>query len=357
MSEQDLVIETVRDILTGFEPFVLTAERRWDAGLWAALAEAGLTGVGLPEEAGGSGGELPDAVAIVATLARGAAAVPVAEQILVAGPVLVAADLDLPSPEQPTTFAVADAVAVHPVDDGDGPGRFTLTGAVTDIAWAGVASHVAVLAPAPAGIEGSVLALVDASRLPATDAFNLAGEPRGSLVLDEAPASGALLTEAQAGEVRARYALARAVQLAAALEQVLAWTVQYAGERHQFGRPLGKFQAIQMELAEMAGEVTAVTALTDAAVQSLDRGSPDLVLAAAAAKVRAGAAVEVVARLAHQVHGAIGFTQEHKLHHLTRRLWSWRDEAGSDLAWARVLGAGLLADGPDGLWPALTRVV
>jgi acyl-CoA dehydrogenase len=357
MSEQDLVIETVRDILTGFEPFVLTAERRWDAGLWAALAEAGLTGVGLPEEAGGSGGELADAVAIVATLARGAAAVPVAELILVAGPVLVAADLDLPSPEQPTTFAVADAVTVHPVDDGDGPGRFTLTGAVTDIAWAGVASHVAVLAPAPAGIEGSVLALVDASRLPATDAFNLAGEPRGSLVLDEAPASGALLTEAQAGEVRARYALARAVQLAAALEQVLAWTVQYAGERHQFGRPLGKFQAIQMELAEMAGEVTAVTALTDAAVQSLDRGSPDLVLAAAAAKVRAGAAVEVVARLAHQVHGAIGFTQEHKLHHLTRRLWSWRDEAGSDLAWARVLGAGLLADGPEGLWPALTRVV
>jgi acyl-CoA dehydrogenase len=356
MSDQDLVVETVRDILSGYEPFVLTAERRWDAGLWSVLADAGLTGVGLPEEAGGSGGELADAVAIVRTLASGAAAVPVAEQILVAGPALLAADLDLPSPEQPTTFAVADAVTVHPVDNGDGPGRFTLTGTVTDVAWAGVAGHVAVLAPAPAGIEGAVLALVDASGLPATDAFNLAGEPRGSLVLDQAPASGALLTEAQAGEVRARYALARAVQLAAALEQVLAWTVQYAGERQQFGRPLGKFQAIQMELAEMAGEVTAVTALTDAAVQALDRGE-NAVLAAAAAKVRAGAAVEVVARLAHQVHGAIGFTQEHKLHHLTRRLWSWRDEAGSDLAWSRVLGAGLLADGPDEFWPALTRVV
>jgi acyl-CoA dehydrogenase len=356
MSDQDLVVETVRDILSGFEPFVLTAERRWDAGLWGALADAGLTGVGLPEEAGGSGGELADAVAIVATVAKGAGAVPVAEQILVAGPALVTADLDLPAPEQPLTFAVADAVTVHPVDNGDGPGRFTLNGTVTDLAWAGVASHVAVLAPAPAGLDGALLAVIDASRLEATDAFNLAGEPRGSLVVDQAPASGALLTEVQAGEVRARFALARAVQLAAALEQVLAWTVQYAGERHQFGRPLGKFQAIQMELAEMAGEVTAVAALTDAAVQALDRGSADVVLAAAAAKVRAGAAVEVVARLAHQVHGAIGFTQEHKLHHLTRRLWSWRDEAGSDLAWSRVLGAGLLAD-EDGLWPALTRVV
>jgi acyl-CoA dehydrogenase len=356
MSDQDLVIETVRDILSGFEPFALTAERRWDSGLWTALAEAGLTGVGLPEEAGGSGGELADAVAIVRTLAAGAGAVPVAEQLLVAGPALVAADLDLPSPELPLTFAVADAVRVHPVDNGDGPGRFTLTGTVPDVAWAGVASGVALLAPAPAGIGGSVLALVDASRLPTTDASNLAGEPRGSLVLDAAPASGALLTEAQAADVRARYALARAVQLAAALERVLAWTVQYAGERHQFGRPLGKFQAIQMELAEMAGEVTAVTALTDAAVQSLDHGDAGFVLAAAAAKVRAGVAVEVVARLAHQVHGAIGFTQEHKLHHLTRRLWSWRDEAGSDLAWSRVLGAGLLAD-EDGLWPALTRVV
>ena len=241
------------------------------------------------------------------------------------------------------------------VDDGDGPGRFTLTGTATDVAWAGVATHVAVLAPRRR-LDGPVLALVDASALEATDAFNLAGEPRGSLVLDAGAGVGALLTEAQADGLRARFALARAVQLAAALEQVLAWTVQYAGEREQFGRPLGKFQAIQMELAEMAGEVTAVTALTDAAVQALDRGRGRRARRRGG-EGAGGAAVEVVARLAHQVHGAIGFTQEHKLHHLTRRLWSWRDEAGSELAWSRVLGAGLLADGPDGLWPALTRVV
>jgi acyl-CoA dehydrogenase len=114
---------------------------------------------------------------------------------------------------------------------------------------------------------------------------------------------------------------------------------------------------VQVELAQMAGEVTATTALVDAAVQALDRGEDTVVLAAAAAKVRAGEAVQTVARLAHQVHGAIGFTQEHRLHHLTRRCWSWRDEAGSELVWSRTLGAGLLAGGADDLWPALTRVV
>jgi acyl-CoA dehydrogenase len=355
-SDQDLVVQTVRDILGGHEPFALTADTVWDAGLWADLAEAGLTGVGLPEEAGGSGGELADAVAVVRTLAAGAGAVPVAEQLLAAGPALLAADLDLPDPAQPLTLAVAGAVHAEPSDDGDGPGRWTLTGTATDVAWAGVARHVAVLAQPPEGIEGAVLALVDAEGLATSDARNLAGEPRGSLVLGGVPASGALLTPARAGGVRARYALARAVQLAAALEQVLAWTVRYAGERHQFGRPLGRFQAVQMELAQMAGEVTAVSALVDAAVQALGRGD-DVVLPAAAAKVRAGAAVEVVARLAHQVHGAIGFTQEHKLHHLTRRLWSWRDEAGSELTWSQVLGVGLLAEGGDRLWPALTRAV
>jgi acyl-CoA dehydrogenase len=352
MSDTDLVVETVRDILAGHEPFVLSDERPWDEGLWAALADAGLTGVGLPEEAGGSGGELADAVAVVATLARGAAAVPVAEQLLVAGPALVAAGLELPSPEQPLSISVGGAVTAAASDDGDGPGRFLLTGTATDVAWAGVARHLAVLASGPAG---PVLALVDVTGMEATHAANLAGEPRGSLVFDDAAASGALLTDAQVTELQARYALARAVQLSAALDQVLSWTVQYAGERQQFGRPLGKFQAIQMELAEMAGEVTAVTALVDAAVQALDR-QESVTLAAAAAKVRAGAAVEVVARLAHQVHGAIGFTQEYKLHHLTRRCWSWRDEAGTEVAWSRVLGAGLVAD-PDGLWPALTHVV
>lgn len=348
MSDRDLVVETIRNILAAHQPFVLTPQKRWDDRLWADLAATGLTGVGLPEDVGGSGGELADAVAVVATLAAGAAAVPAAEQLLVGGPALVSAGLGLPPIEDPLSVLVADTVTAR--TDGRG---WSLTGTAADVPWGGVAQHLAALV---AGPEGPVLALIAVGELAASAAANLAGEPRGSLVLDGVRATGAaVLTPAQADEVRGRFALARAVQMSAALQQVLAWTVQYAGEREQFGRPLGKFQAIQMELAEMAGEATVAAALVDAAVQALDRSEGPLP-AAAAAKVRAGQAVEVVARVAHQVHGAIGFTQEHKLHHLTRRLWSWRDEAGTELHWSRVLGAALLSPG-DTLWASLTRVV
>src|SRR3954454_23715772 len=198
MSDQDLVVETAGDIPAGHEPFVLTAERSWDDGLWADLAAAGLTGVGLPEDAGGSGGELADAVAVVATLAAGAGAVPVAEQLLVAGPALVAAAVEHTAFDEPLTIAPAPAVTSTASDDGDGPGRFLLTGTATDVPWAGVATRAAVLAHAPAGLDGALLALVDVSGLEATSAANLAGEPRGSLVLDQAPATGAVLSLAQA---------------------------------------------------------------------------------------------------------------------------------------------------------------
>jgi acyl-CoA dehydrogenase len=162
-SDQDLVVETVprhprRRTSRSRSP----RTPRGTPGCGPTWPRPGLTGVGLPEEAGGSGGELADAVAVVRTLAAGAGAVPVAEQLLAAGPALLAAGLDLPDPAEPLTLAVAGAVTAEPVDDGDGPGALALTGTATDVAWAGVARHVAVLAAAPEGIEGAVLALVDA---------------------------------------------------------------------------------------------------------------------------------------------------------------------------------------------------
>jgi alkylation response protein AidB-like acyl-CoA dehydrogenase len=74
----------------------------------------------------------------------------------------------------------------------------------------------------------------------------------------------------------------------------------------------------------------------------------------AAAKIRAGQSAGKAAELAHQLHGAIGFTDEHELHLYTRRLWSWRDEYGSESYWSTRLGEILVRGGADAFWDALT---
>jgi alkylation response protein AidB-like acyl-CoA dehydrogenase len=61
-----------------------------------------------------------------------------------------------------------------------------------------------------------------------------------------------------------------------------------------------------------------------------------------------------VAEIAHQLHGAIGFTVEHELHLFTRRLWSWRDEFGTESEWSARLGDQLIREGADAVWMALT---
>jgi acyl-CoA dehydrogenase len=142
------------------------------------------------------------------------------------------------------------------------------------------------------------------------------------------------------------------VQLAGALTQALALSVQYAQTRVQFGRPIGKFQAIQQNLAIMASQSAAAIAAADMATDALAGDlNPFLV---GAAKARAGEAASIGAGLAHQAHGAIGFTQEYDLHDVTRRLWSWRDEFGTESEWNLVVGRAALAAGPAGLWPLLT---
>ena len=140
--------------------------------------------------------------------------------------------------------------------------------------------------------------------------------------------------------------------MAGALSRALALSVGYAQTRVQFGRPIGKFQAIQHNLAVMAGQSAAAIAAAAMAADALEGGLPPVLVGAA--KARAGEAASVAAGLAHQSHGAIGFTQEYELHYATRRLWSWRDEFGNEAEWNAVVGRAMLGAGADGLWSAMT---
>jgi acyl-CoA dehydrogenase len=149
-------------------------------------------------------------------------------------------------------------------------------------------------------------------------------------------------------------ALLRAAQMAGAMEAALAISTQYANERVQFGRPIGKFQAIQQQMAVLAEHTAASLVAVENAARAVAEGRPSAAFACAAAKIRAGEAAGKVAEIAHQVHGAIGFTQEYRLHRVTRRLWSWRDEFGNEAYWARELGRRIATAGGDGLWPLIT---
>ena len=281
---------------------VLDAAERGEfpRALWDVVREAGLHLVGSP----GSGTDGVDLYGLLKIAGRHAVPLPLAE-VLVANSFLDEAGL--------TTIAV-DSVAP----------------------WGRVADRVVT-------VEGEMSVDFDVCE----DA-NLAGESRDRIRLRNARRVD---VPAQLVE---RMALSRAALMAGALEGILSMAIDYATEREQFGRPIAKFQAVQHNLAVLAGEVAAARCACDGAIMSA--ASPNFGVAVGAAKARVGEAAGVAAEIAHQVHGAMGFTHEHSLHHFTRRLWAWRDEYGRETHWQVQLGRRVASGGADSVWEFLVGI-
>jgi acyl-CoA dehydrogenase len=315
----------------------------WPAALWHALETNGLTRPLVPEADGGAGGTWGDAHVLLRAAGRHAAPVPLAETI-VAGALLTRAGL--PVPEGPLTVApVRPGEELHLARRG---GAWSLAGTATRVPWGNAAAHAAVVAQRE-GIPH--LALVATGGVERVPGRNLALEPRDTLVLDRAQVVAAAPL-ADGGAVWRLGALVRAAQMAGALESLLEQSVRYANERVQFGRPVGRFQAVQQQLAVLAEHAAAAGIAAEVACRAAEHG--DAAFEIAAAKVRAGDAVRAGTGIAHQVHGAIGFTYEHTLHFSTRRLWAWDAEFGTAAHWAAVLGRAVFARGADALWPDVT---
>ena len=318
----------------------------WPDKLWRALEEGGLTLPLVPEAAGGAGGTWQDAHLVVRAAGKHNAPVPLAETI-VAGWILAEAGLEVPL--GPLTLApVHEDEKLTLARPGD---SWRLSGTVSRVPWGAAAGHVVALAETNGA---PIVALVRQGAGRVTADRNLALEPRDTLAFDGAPVVAAAPTGDRVGAdaIRVHGAMIRAAQMAGAVESLLEQSVRYATERKQFGRPIGTFQAIQHNLAIVAGHVAAAGIAAEHAFRAADRG--DSAFEVAVAKVRAGEAAGVCAGLAHQAHGAIGFTYEHSLHFSTRRLWSWRAEFGSESRWAMVLGQRVAAAGADRLWTELT---
>jgi acyl-CoA dehydrogenase len=351
MANDSLVAETARRLLGDVgDPQVLNraADESWMAPAWSALEEAGLPLAWVPETLGGSGADLADGFAVLREAGRAAAPLPLAETLL-AGWLL--AQAGIPSPK--------GAMSCGPTREDDRvvlAGNGTLAGRLRAVPFARGAGHLAVVAENEAG--RAVVALVAAGDARIAGGTGLAGDALNAVSFENVRPAAVrdTLPGLDAGALLLMGAAVRATQMAGALEAILDLSVAYANERVAFGRPIGKFQAVQQSLARLAGEVAAAIAAAGSAADAIAGSAifdEAVFLEAASAKIRVGEAAGEGAAIAHQVLGAIGFTHEHVLHRYTRRLWAWRDDFGSESVWAVKLGHLVAAKGADALWPML----
>jgi acyl-CoA dehydrogenase len=347
----DLLRETAERLFRAHcEASVLRAanEGIWPSALWDATQDAGLPLALLPEEAGGYGVPVADALSLLRVAGEHAAPIPLAET-MIAGWLLAQAGIAIPT--GPLTIApVRNDDVLTLSRDGD---AWHVSGIARRIPWGRDAVAAAVLVTYQ---DESWIALVPREAWSIEPEANVAHEPRDTVRFN-GTAIAATKANVTAAELRGIGAAARAQQMAGGLIRLTAMTTQYAQDRTQFGRPLGKFQAIQQNLAVLAGQTAAACAAADLAAEGVaaKNGQAGMRMPLiAAGKGRAGEAAGIGAGIAHQVHGAIGFTLEHGLNFITRRLWSWRDEFGNETEWNRLLGRHMASIGADSVWNEIT---
>ena len=331
--ERTLLADTAARL---FAELAQTPELSFDAS-WSKADELGLSRLMVDEASGGIGGGWADLLAIQWEAGRKAASLPLGEAILANW---------------------MGARAGLQVRDGFGSVAWEAIGELRDRRFTGTLKNV----PAGDHADWVVAVLADGTllRLPRAHAEikqgqNLAGEPRDSLVFSNAACEHGSIASGDdhVPPTILLGALLRLGQISGALTAALGLTTEHVTQRVQFGKRLSAFQSVQQQLAVFAIETTAAGCAARAACDAADRaGKPHAAwYAIAAAKLRANLAIGISTATAHQLHGAIGFTREHSLHLLTRRLWAWRTESGNDRFWSERLGSHVAGRGADAIWP------
>ena len=310
---------------------VQARQGEWLADIWAEVEEMGLPLALLSEQQGGFGLDPADQGEALRLLGQHAVPLPLAETM---GANRLLALAGLPLAEGAAGLARADHLSVA-----DG----TLTGEVARVAWGDNLDCLAL------AVNDTLYRVPRSGWQVAEAGHALNFQPRPTLAIDWAIDASAALPHCPLAEG----ATLRAFQIAGALAAALAMTIEHTSTRVQFGKTLSKFQAVQHELAKLAGELACATAAADLAAEALARGD---VLGVAAGTLRAREAAGAGASIATQMHGAIGFTREHRLHLYTTSLWTWRDDFGGQVAWAKLLGGAALAAGGTGYWPMVTAL-
>ena len=284
------------------------------APLWQALEATGFLELLASEADGGAQLPLGDLFPILCTFGRYATPVPAAQTI--------AARALLPSHAIPAGM-ITLATALRREAGGIISCPLTPYGMIADFVLARDADALLLLPGTSARRQHTGV------HLSQTAALSWSNENGGTRI----PGVGAALP--------AFAAALYAALISGAMTRVFEMTLEHCNDRVQFGKSLGKFQAVQHQLSVMA-EHTAASSIAAEHAFHTDRVVPSL-LAAAMAKSRTSEAAALVAAIAHALHGAIGITEEYDLQLLTRRLHEWRVAHGSETHWNLLIGHDVLA--------------
>ncbi len=316
----------------------------WPADLWKTVEDAGLCDAPVM-------GDWLDACAVLRAAGYAGAPLPLADTML--GRYFLNA-FGISVPDGPLSFVVADDLKLSNSKDGcvfDGKFKKVPFGSVTD--------HTVVV-----GSQGNgavVVALLPTQSAQKETGKSISGEWLDNMTFVAAVASDFFVVEENGEFVIERCnalgALTRSALITGAGQKALDVSLQYSSERVQFGRPIATFQAVAFLISRITEEVAASSAIVEAAA-ACDHNENVQKLLIAAAKTRAGEAATAIARMSHQILGAMGITMEHVLNHSTRRLWVWREEFRGEQYWARQLGqcmsAKTIREGS--LWQAITAL-
>lgn len=317
--------------------------------LWQQNIDLGFTALFSGETFGGIEAAWVDAFPVFYNMGYYQVPLPVAETAI-ANLILSAANLDYLT-DKP--IAIASSVQPQRLSLSD---TQRLNGEVKNVKWARNSAYLLIT------LNSKQLALVDlnSTGICLTEGEDTSKMPADTLQFDQVTVMHIVDNPFPdlLDPIQIFGAAARAVQIVGALEFALDQSVQYAKDRIQFGKPIGKNQALQQQMAQMAGEVAVARASAFMACKDLpninDRDSKSAEFSVAAAKICASDAVSSGTSIAHQVHGAIGFTYEHSLNFATRRLWAWRGDFGNASFWARKIGQAYAQQSGEVFWINLT---
>ena len=281
-------------------------------GRWAALAELGALGAGVPEELGGLGLDERTTVLLLEEAGRAALDDPLAESLVAAA---LLADLggEVAASWLPR-IAAGTALLAGPQS------AAMVTGAAT----------------------ADLLLLVDGDAVHAVPRAEVAVTAQPSVdpaagwaTVDWKPEPGTFVARAPAAiaAARDRQRLATAALLLGTARQLVAMGTAYACVREQFGVPIGTFQAVKHHLASAHVRAEMAAPLVYRAAWAVATAAPTRTRDVAMARLAAGEAADLAASTALQVHGAIGYTAEHPLHRWLRRAWALAAEHAADPAW------------------------